>query len=604
MEQAIRNILDALRVNDTLEAADLDRILRDRSAQEHDGRRRIAKKRILPYYLSVKQEDPDHWASWGVDDDLERRFIACVRMKPRRSASGVATITVITKPWPCRGSCIYCPNDVRMPKSYLHREPACQRAERCWFDPYLQVAARLNTLEQMGHATSKIELIVLGGTWLDYPESYRNWFVLRLFDALNDDAEKRMAALREIRASYVCLGLPQDNEAFENRVASIQQQVNDGAITYNRAIEMQYGKNPVFSALSEAQTATIEEVREAHKRNEDSDHRAVGLVFETRPDSIDARSLRTLRELGCTKIQLGVQSLDDDVLRSSTRGCSANEAKQAINLARLFGFKIHAHLMANLPKRTPEMDREEFERLISDTALRPDELKLYPCALVDGTGLMDLWRKGLWQPYTEDELVSLLADDVAAAPPYLRISRMIRDIGADDIVAGNKKANLRQMVEERLRASDAPMQEIRLREIGKDEPHLDQIRMDEYSYETDVSDEVFLQWIDNENRIYGFLRLSLPYQEAIAALGKDAPVRPDEAMIREVHVYGFAENIHAQGTSAQHLGLGRKLIERACELAQGAGYSRINVISAVGTRPYYRSLGFEDGTLYQIMSLK
>ena len=186
MEQAILDILDAIRANGSLDAGALDRILRARSAQVRDGRKRIAKKHILPFYLQIKRDDPERWASWGVDEELERRFIACVRMKPRRSASGVATITVITKPHPCAGDCVYCPNDVRMPKSYLHDEPACQRAERNFFDPYLQVASRLSALERMGHATDKVELIVLGGSFTDYPTAYQTWFVCKLFCALND----------------------------------------------------------------------------------------------------------------------------------------------------------------------------------------------------------------------------------------------------------------------------------------------------------------------------------------------------------------------------------------------------------------------------------
>ena len=604
MEQAILDILDAIRANGSLDAGALDRILRARSAQVRDGRKRIAKKHILPFYLQIKRDDPERWASWGVDEELERRFIACVRMKPRRSASGVATITVITKPWPCSGSCLYCPNDVRMPKSYLHREPAGQRAERCWFDPYLQVAARLSTLAQMGHATGKIELIVLGGTWLDYPESYRCWFVRRMFDALNDDDDARAAGMRLVSERYRASGLPCSDEGFASRTGGIQQRVTAGELSYNRAIERLYLEDAAYRALFAGQTAGIAEVRAAHGLNEVSAHRVVGLVFETRPDTVSARALRSMRELGCTKVQLGLQSLDDGVLLASTRGCGTAESQRAVRLARLFGFKIHAHLMANLPGRTPQQDRAEFARLLADPALRPDELKLYPCALVDGTGLMELWRQGTWTPYTEEELVSLLADDVAASPAYLRISRMIRDIGADDIVAGSKKANLRQMVEERLRESGADVQEIRMREIAKDDPRIDEIRIDGIAYSADVSDEHFLQWVDEDNRIYGFLRLSLPHRDAVAALGDDAPVGPDDAMIREVHVYGFAENIHAEGTSAQHLGLGRTLIERACAIAREAGYARINVISSVGTREYYRNLGFEDGELYQSKPLR
>jgi len=190
----VLDILNALREG-ALDAKDVDRIIRKHSKRAHDGRRVFAKKHVLPHFLKVKRENGDTWRMWNVDADLEARFLRALQMKPRRTASGVATITVITKPWPCANSCVYCPNDPRMPKSYLSDEPACQRAERNQFHPYLQVASRLRTLQQMGHDTGKIELIVLGGTWLDYPRDYRIWFISELFRALNDSDDVRESAL-------------------------------------------------------------------------------------------------------------------------------------------------------------------------------------------------------------------------------------------------------------------------------------------------------------------------------------------------------------------------------------------------------------------------
>ena len=173
----------------------LAQIIRRRNEGRTASEQPFAKKRLLPYYLHVKEADPARWGSWNVDEALERRLVQTLRMKPRRTASGVATVTVLTKPWPCAGDCLYCPNDLRMPKSYLADEPACQRAERNWFDPYLQVAARLRALVEMGHVTDKVELIVLGGTWSDYPQDYQAWFVRELFRALNDgDGEAKRAA--------------------------------------------------------------------------------------------------------------------------------------------------------------------------------------------------------------------------------------------------------------------------------------------------------------------------------------------------------------------------------------------------------------------------
>ena len=560
MERVIVDILDALKTNETLDAAQLDRIVRAHSKRAHDGRRIYAKKHILPYYLRIKSENGPLWASWGVTDELDARFMRTLQMKPRRTASGVATITVITKPWPCANDCIYCPDDERMPKSYLSDEPACQRAERNLFDPYLQVASRLRTLQQMGHATDKIELIVLGGTWFDYPADYRSRFIAELFRACNDTDAAREAAL-----------------------ASIDARKGDAA----RSDDL----------------ATGGDIAELHAANEQAEHRVVGLVVETRPDTVTAARLAELRALGCTKIQMGVQSIDPSILAANGRREHPETIRRAFELARLFGFKTHAHIMLNLYTATPASDKRDYLAFVTDDAYKPDEIKLYPCALVAGTQLVEHFEDGSWRPYTEEELIDVLCADMVATPPYTRISRMIRDISAKDILVGNKKTNLRQLVDQRLAETGAPVAEIRFREVGTGEIDLSELVLDEVAYETTATSERFLQWVTPEGRIAGFLRLSLPHPDAVEAVGDELPVKPGEAMIREVHVYGFATKIDAEGASAQHHGLGGKLIERASEIAREEGYSALNVISAVGTRAYYRRFGFVDNGLYQQKTL-
>ena len=554
MDKVVRDILDALRVCE-LDAAQVDRIIRRHSKRAGDGRRIFAKKRILPYYLHEKELKSPVWESWDVDDGLDARFLRAMQMKPRRTASGVTTITVITKPWPCANSCVYCPDDPRMPKSYLSDEPACQRAERNLFHPYLQVASRLRTLQQMGHDTGKVELIVLGGTWLDYPRDYRHWFVGELFRALNDSDDARLAAL----------AAPDATSCSENGVSP-------------------------------------EELAALHAANEQAEHRVVGLVVETRPDTVSVESLRELRELGCTKVQVGVQSIDDRILAMNGRRERTGTIRTSLELARLFGFKTHAHFMLNLLGATPESDKRDYRTFSTDPAYRPDEVKLYPCALVAGTGLIDRYEDGSWRPYTEGELLDVLCADMLATPPFTRVSRMIRDISAKDILAGNKKTNLRQLVDEALEPHATEVQEMRFREIATDDVDLEKLRLDEVLYETTATDEVFLQWVTTQNKLAGFLRLSMPRREALERYD-GLPVREGEAMIREVHVYGFATSVDAQSSSAQHHGLGRQLIERACDIAREAGYKRLNVISAVGTRDYYRNLGFADNGLYQQKSL-
>lgn len=627
MEEIILQILDALRRGETVDDRALVKLVHAQARRAGGDKRAFAKRRLLPFYQRVKREDPERWARWGITPELEEGLIKVLRMKPRRSASGVATITVITKPWPCSGSCIFCPSDVRMPKSYLADEPACARAEQACFDPYLQVSARLTALSQMGHATDKIELIVLGGTWSDYPVEYQIWFMRELFRALNDDAtvgesgsSARGGSSDESGAASAPPGSSAASASFDLAAApapldpvateAVQREVTDGRLSYNQAVAQLYGENDAWREAARVQTATMEELEYEQRRNETARHRVVGLVIETRPDAITPEALVNIRRMGATKIQMGVQSVDQRVLDANGRGIRVAQIERAFSLLRLFGFKIHAHFMVNLLGSTPEADRLDYQRFVAELAFQPDEVKLYPCALIESSRLRGRYEAGEWRPYTEDELAGVLIDDVLATPAYCRVSRMIRDFSSGDIMAGNKKPNLRQMVESRLHVrceqTGERVQEIRFREIATSEVDVRALRLEVVPYETPATSERFLQWVTPEGRIAGFLRLSLPKAAAVEALaselraaGCEPPVQPGEAMIREVHVYGMAARVGEEGGAAQHHGLGRKLVERACELACEAGYERINVISAVGTREYYRHLGFYDHGLYQ-----
>ena len=603
MDEAIKDILHELEDREYLDTKELDRIIRRHCKRHHDGKRSIAKKSLLPYYLEVKRDDPQKYSSWNVSDELEARFMRTMKMKPRRTASGVATITVITKPWPCSGDCIYCPCDIRMPKSYLHDEPACQRAERNFFDPYLQVASRLRALQHMGHATDKVELIVLGGSWSDYPAAYRIWFVSELFRALNDDADTREEEVSERIVRLEKAGLNRDAETLDLLSQALQKRIDAGEISFNDAFAELYGNSDAWSNVAEWQRTDLDSLFEQQRANESSEHRVVGLVIETRPATISCEELTSLRMLGCTKIQIGIQSLDEGVLAANGRPSSVSEIASALSLCRLFGFKTHVHFMLNLYSSTPDRDKADYRKLVSDPRFLPDEVKLYPCALVQGTRLVNLYKQGLWAPYTEQELIDVLCEDVDATPPYMRVSRMIRDISAKDILVGNKKTNLRQLVEMHLNERANSVQEIRFREIGTSEVDLEALQLHTTSYDTSTTNEHFIEWRTPENKIAGFLRLSLPQPQAIQALGDKSPVNRDDAMIREVHVYGFAAKLSHDNGTAQHKGLGRNLIDYACDLARVAGYKHMNVISAVGTREYYRKLGFVDNGLYQTRQL-
>jgi elongator complex protein 3 len=494
---------------------------------------------------------------------FEREVLRRLQLKPVRTSSGVAPVTVLTKPAGCPGHCIFCPDADGMPKSYLPNEPGARRAAQCDFDPYRQMITRLTTFKSMGHAADKVELLILGGTWSAYSKQYRQWFVGRCLQALNE------------------------------------------ADDVDEAIAGQPPVEPMPELMDLGQLAALQAV------NEHASHRNVGLVVETRPDWVTPAEVAHMRRLGVTKVQLGVQSLDDRILELNERGHDLEAVRRAVRLLRAAGFKLHLHWMPNLLGATPESDRTDFARLWSDLAIRPDELKIYPCSIIEGTGLYRLWQEGQFRPYTDEELVSLVADCKATIPPYCRVNRVFRDIPADDIVAGSKRSNLRQLVHERLAAQGRRCNCIRCREVRAAHVVEAELRLVVHSYETSATQEHFLSFETSEGALAGFLRLSLPRQggdgswlRETAEIWNVMPEVAGAAMVREVHVYGPALGIGADSAGeAQHLGLGRRLIAEAKALAQAAGFTRLAVISAIGTRRYYAAQGFERGELYMIAPL-
>lgn len=595
-----------------------------------NSNRKYSKKNLVPHYLKLGREH------WQVDEITEKNLLSALQIKPRRTASGVATITVMTKPWACASACIYCPNDLRMPKSYLADEPVCQRAEHVYFDPYLQVISRLRALKQMGHPTSKIELIILGGTWSDYPESYQIWFVTELFRALNDssflhsdadftDVHSETNPYKIINNSpkvngyaktreelYQNAELSNQRDELKQQVHSAQAEVFARKLTYNHAIGLLYTNNSSWQKVTQIQVATWAELEEQQQVNSVEQHRVVGLVVETRPDTITIPNLTIIRRLGCTKVQMGIQSLNQQVLQCNKRFITVAQIGNACQLLRLFGFKIHIHFMVNLLGSTPEMDKGDYSKLVADPDFMPDEVKLYPCMLINGTELVELHNSGVWQPYSETELVDVLVHATINTPRWTRISRMIRDFSAHDIVAGNKKSNLRQVVENAIQNQQLAVQEIRYREISTERVNVDELELLTTCYQTSLTTEYFLEWVTTSDKIVGFLRLSLPTISGSHSNIdiEQLPVNAGEAMIREVHIYGKVSSLNnSNSTSAksnsnsQHQGLGRKLIHRACQIAGANNYNAVNVISAVGTREYYSKLGFKSNGLYQQLPL-
>lgn len=548
------------------------------------------------------------------------KVVSKIRMKPVRTASGVAPVTVLTKPFPCPGKCIFCPNDIRMPKSYLADEPGAQRAERNWFDPYLQTYNRLLALHKIGHPIDKVELIVLGGTWSFYPEAYQIWFIAQCFKALNDfgvadDREKVLEHYKQMnrqltnQQSYAMTANPKTNkkELLQHAISGEKK-----AKTYNQTISELYVAPEKIGGFDAYQRASWEELELEQQKNETAQCRSVGLVIETRPDNISEAEVIRVRRLGCTKTQIGVQSLQDEVLDKNNRGHDVAATRRAFALLRQAGFKIHAHWMANLYGSSVEQDVADFKQLFSDPDFHPDELKLYPCSLIESAELMAYYKKGLWKPYAKSELLQVVATSIINTPQYCRLTRVIRDIPSTDIVVGNKLTNFRQIAEQHLEKKGVRSQDIRAREIQGLKFSAADLEFEVVPYTTSTSQELFLQFVVDEakladqlefaqpgyKRIVGFLRLSLPKEESFI------PELAGAAMIREIHVYGrMAEIGKRSGGKAQHLGVGTRLIEQAVQLSKEHNFKRLAVISAIGTREYYRKKGFSDGELYQFKDL-
>jgi len=342
-------------------------------------------------------------------------------------------------------------------------------------------------------------------------------------------------------------------------------------------------------------------LQEAQERNEGAIHKNVGLVIETRPDWVTPDEVRRLRMLGVTKIQLGVQSLNDAILEQNNRGHLVAETRRASAMIRAAGFKIVMHWMPNLLGATLESDREDFLHLWTDPYLLPDEIKIYPCQLLSNAELYDYWRRGEYVPYTTEELIDLIADIKIHIPRYCRVNRIVRDIPSTNVVAGNKRTSLRQDIQLEISRRGQRCQCIRCREVRGRSIDLQQLELHEQVYSSATSTEHFLTYETPQDHLAGYLRLSLPNANTPELNLVDLE---DAALIREVHVYGQSLPIgEDQKGAAQHQGLGSRLMGRAEDIARRQNYSRMAVIAALGTRGYYARLGYTLGEYYMVKRL-
>jgi elongator complex protein 3 len=469
--------------------------------------------------------------------EVNKGLIEHIQMKPTRSISGVIPITIFTKPYKCSGNCIFCPKSTKAPKSYLPEEPGIQRAIYFKYDPYQQVQGRINALKAIGHDTNKVELIISGGTWDDYDLNYRIWYVTEVFRSLNNQPSKKFN--------------PKNN----------------------------YTNNE-----------SLKELTELHKKNETALLRNVGISIETRPDKINKESIKWYRRFGITKVQVGIQSLDEKLLKLNNREHSLTQIYQALGLLRLAGLKIHIHWMCNLYGSNVQKDHKDFRKLFLNKNIKPDEIKIYPCSILEGTFLNQLFRQGKYHPYDTETLTELLIKCKGHIPRYCRINRLIRDIPSNLIIEGNKVTNLRQKIQGIMKKRNLKCQCIRCREIKNKRD--ENLSLRTTRYKTSVSKEFFLEFVNPQDQIAGFLRLSI-YTKQKALLSDTF------AMIRELHVYGKSLNFEKKSQlSSQHVGLGTKLLQEAEKIVKKKKLDKISVIAAVGTRGYYVKRGYSTKDSY------
>jgi elongator complex protein 3 len=471
---------------------------------------------------------------WAPIENVER----ILRKRSVRTLSGIAPVAVLTKPYPCPGHCAYCPHESNVPASYLSNEPAVMRAIRCGYNPYKQIIHRLQALVNNGHEPTKIEIIVIGGTWSYLPTKYKYWYILNCFKAANN---------------------------FQNKKINL--------------------KNLYPQKLSLAEIRVL--LRKEQKKNETAKYNIIGLTLETRPDYISEAELAEMRDLGCTRVEIGVQAVDDKILKLNKRGHGVKAIADATRALKQSGFKVTYHLMPALPGATPAKDLALFKKLFSDERFQPDQIKFYPTVVTRGSLLYKWYKAGKYKPYSDKVLQELIVKCKAVVPPYVRIIRLIRDIPEESIVAGNKITNLRQVMQQRgVKCSCIRCREVK-DGIVKNNGPLNMIK-----YAASGGQEYFISAdSDDQKTLYGFCRLRID---------STSPVAP--AIIRELHVYGA---LVAKGgiKKVQHSGLGKKMLAKAEGLAEKSGAEKIAVISGVGVRGYYRKQGYKLVGNYMVKAL-
>jgi len=466
-----------------------------------------------------------------------------LKRRRTRTLSGVSVIAIMTKPLPCPGTCIYCPGQDSQPgekvaQSYTGQEPAAMRSIHNNYDPCLQVQSRIRDLEAIGHKIDKIELIIMGGTFLSTDTQYQEEFVKGALEGIIDQK--------------------------------------------------------------------VESLEEAKKLAEQSKRRVIGITIETRPDYCKEKEIDLMLNYGTTRVEIGIQTIYDEIYEFVKRGHTTADSIEAIRVAKDAGLKVNAHMMPNLPSSNYSKDLEMFDILFSDSNYRPDMLKIYPTVVVKGTELYNWWKQGSYTPYSNHELINLIANVKSNLPPYVRIQRIMRDIPASLIEAGCKKSNLRQLVQERLKELDANCNCIRCREIGiskrkeiNDESSFEDIKLYRFDYEASQSNEIFLSYENKkDNYLIGYLRLRKPSEFAHRPELNDGKTM----IVREIKVVGelVPKDLKPNRyTQIQHRGFGKLLMKNAEKIAfQEFDIKKLAVISGIGARDWFYEMGYKLDGLY------
>jgi elongator complex protein 3 len=477
----------------------------------------------------------------ALEEDFREKVSQELAIKKTRSASGVVVVAAMTAPLPCphkEGPCIYCPGGPKFgtPQSYTGYEPAAMRAIQHNFKPKEQVEARLRQLEQMGHSTKKVELIIMGGTFPSFPVKYQEFFIKGCLDAINDAPS---------------------------------------------------------SSLEEA----ISIAEKAKRRN-------VALTIETRPDYCKEEHVDLMLSYGTTRVEIGVQSIYEDVLKFVNRGHTVKESINAIRIAKDAGLKVVIHIMPGLPLSSFSRDIEMFKTIFEDQAFKPDMIKIYPTLVVEGTKLYELYKKGEYRALTDEEAAEIVAKAFELSPRWVRFMRVQRDIPSTKIVAGPRHGNLRELALKKLIESGRNTKEMRFREAGlRNFFEATEIKLMRTDYEASLGHEVFLEYVDEKTDIlFGYLRLRIPSEFAHRPEVKSSK----SAIVRELKVVGRSTPFgKVYSKSWQHRGLGASLLKEAERIAlEEFDVRKVLVTSAIGTREYYYKLGYSKDGVYVSRELR